>query len=174
MRNDALSVDECERLAPDAVVISPGPGYPAQAGITCEVIRRFAGKVPVLGVCLGHQGIFEVFGGRVVRCGEIVHGKVSSMQHDGKGVFAGVPQGFLATRYHSLVGDPATLPAVLEVTARCAPKSEPNAAPSIIQGVRHREFTVEGVQFHPESITTEHGKQLLRNFLALRGGKWSR
>jgi anthranilate synthase/aminodeoxychorismate synthase-like glutamine amidotransferase len=162
-RNDEVTPDECLALAPDHVVISPGPGTPADAGVSKEVVRTFAGKVPVLGVCLGHQSIYEVFGGRVTGAGEIRHGKVSPITHDGKGVFAGLPQGFRACRYHSLAGTPETLPDVLEVTA--------TSDSGIIMGVRHRELSVEGVQFHPESIATEHGKDLLRNFLAMSGGK---
>jgi anthranilate synthase/aminodeoxychorismate synthase-like glutamine amidotransferase len=162
-RNDEIAPDECVALAPDHVVISPGPGTPDDAGISKEVVRRFAGKVPVLGVCLGHQSIYEVFGGRVTGAGEIMHGKISAIEHDGRGVFAGLPQRFKACRYHSLAGTPESQPEVLEVTAK--------SDSGIIMGVRHRELTVEGVQFHPESIATEHGKDLLRNFLAMSGGR---
>lgn len=163
-RNDEVSVDDCLAMAPDHIVISPGPGHPSEAGISAEVIRAFAGRVPVLGVCLGHQCIYEVYGGRVASAGEILHGKLSPVSHDGRGVFVGLPQGFAACRYHSLAGQPPTLPEVLEVSAR---------APSgVIMGVRHKELTVEGVQFHPESVATEHGKDLLRNFLAMEGGRW--
>lgn len=162
-RNDEVSVDECVALAPDHVVISPGPGTPEDAGISKDVVRAFAGKVPVLGVCLGHQSIYEVYGGVVTGAGEIKHGKVSAIDHDGRGVFAGIPDGFKACRYHSLAGTPETQPAELEITAR--------SESGIIMGVRHRELTVEGVQFHPESIATEHGKDLLRNFLAMSGGR---
>jgi anthranilate synthase/aminodeoxychorismate synthase-like glutamine amidotransferase len=161
-RNDELTVDECLALEPDHVVISPGPGNPSEAGISKEVIAAFAGKVPVLGVCLGHQSIYEVYGGTVTGAGEIKHGKLSTISHDGKGVFKGLPEDFQACRYHSLAGTNETLPAALEVTAR--------SESGIIMGVRHRELTVEGVQFHPESIVTEHGKTLLRNFLAMSGG----
>jgi anthranilate synthase/indole-3-glycerol phosphate synthase/phosphoribosylanthranilate isomerase len=162
-RNDEVSPDECLALAPDHVVISPGPGTPDEAGISKEVVRTFAGRVPVLGVCLGHQSIYEVFGGRVTGAGEIMHGKISAIEHDGRGVFAGLPQRFKACRYHSLAGTPETQPEALEVSAK--------SDSGIIMGVRHRELTVEGVQFHPESIATEHGKDLLRNFLAMSGGR---
>ena len=163
-RNDKVTVAECEALNPDHVVVSPGPGRPDDAGISSDVIRAFAGKVPVLGVCLGHQCVYEVFGGSVEGAGEIKHGKTSAIEHDGKGVFAGIPNGFKAVRYHSLAGTPETQPAELEVTAR--------SENGIIQGVRHRKLTVEGVQFHPESIATEHGKKMLANFLAATGGRW--
>jgi anthranilate synthase/aminodeoxychorismate synthase-like glutamine amidotransferase len=163
-RNDQITVEECEALQPDHVVISPGPGKPRDAGISCDVIRAFAGKVPVLGVCLGHQCIYEVYGGTVDGAGEIVHGKTSSITHDGKGVFRDLPQGFKAVRYHSLVGTPETQPEMLDVTARSESER--------IMGVRHRELAVEGVQFHPESIATDEGKRLLRNFLEMEGGRW--
>ena len=163
-RNDEITIEECRALAPDHVVISPGPGHPDQAGISQDVIREFAGKVPVLGVCLGHQCIYEVYGGTVAGAGEIKHGKQSAIDHDGKGVFAGLPPRFLAARYHSLAGTPATQPPSLDVTAR--------SERGIIMGVRHRELTVEGVQFHPESIATEYGKELLKNFLETEGGRW--
>ena len=164
IRNDQATVAECLALDPDHVVISPGPCTPAEAGISSDVIRAFAGKVPVLGVCLGHQCIYEVYGGTVAGAGEIRHGKTSEILHDGKGVFASLPDAFTAIRYHSLAGTPPTQPPVLEVTAR--------TANGIIMGVRHRELTVEGVQFHPESIATEHGHDLLRNFLEMSGGRW--
>lgn len=163
-RNDEVSLGECIALAPDHVVISPGPGDPDDAGISRDVIRHFAGKVPVLGVCLGHQCIYDVYGGTVAGAGEIMHGKTSSITHDGRGVFAGIPDGFTAVRYHSLAGTPETQPSALEVTAR--------ADTGVIMGIRHRELKVEGVQFHPESIATEHGKELLRNFLEMEGGRW--
>ncbi len=163
-RNDQVTLDECRALNPDHIVISPGPGDPTEAGISREVIREFAGKVPVLGVCLGHQCIYDVFGGTVTGAGEIKHGKVSTISHDARGVFKDVPAGFHAVRYHSLAGTPDSLPPVLEVTA----KSESG----VIMGVRHRELTVEGVQFHPESIGTEHGKKMLKNFLEMEGGRW--
>lgn len=163
-RNDAVTLADCIALHPDHVVISPGPGRPADAGISRDVIREFAGKVPVLGVCLGHQCIYEVFGGEVAGAGEIKHGKTSTIHHDTKGVFEGLPNDFQAVRYHSLAGTPETQPSVLDVTA--------TAESGVIMGVRHKQFTVEGVQFHPESIATEHGKELLRNFLAMEGGQW--
>jgi len=163
-RNDQTTVEACLALDPDHVVISPGPGTPAEAGISSDIIRAFAGHVPVLGVCLGHQCIFEVYGGTVAGAGEIKHGKTSTITHDGRGVFESLPEGFRAVRYHSLAGTPATLPEVLDVTAR--------SESGVIMGVRHHEFTVEGVQFHPESIATEHGKEMLRNFLATEGGHW--
>jgi anthranilate synthase/indole-3-glycerol phosphate synthase/phosphoribosylanthranilate isomerase len=163
-RNDEVTIEQGRELHPDHVVISPGPGDPNDSGISREVIREFAGKVPVLGVCLGHQCIYDVYGGTVTGAGEIKHGKISAIKHDGKGVFAGIPGGFSACRYHSLAGTPDTLPAELTVTA--------TSESGTIMGVRHREYTVEGVQFHPESIATEHGKDLLRNFLKLEGGRW--
>jgi len=163
-RNDQIAIDECRTLRPDHIVISPGPGDPTQAGISREVIREFAGKVPVLGVCLGHQCIYDVFGGTVTGAGEIKHGKVSTISHDARGVFKDVPAAFHAVRYHSLAGTPESLPPLLEVTAR--------SESGVIMGVRHKDLTVEGVQFHPESIGTEHGKQMLRNFLEMEGGRW--
>jgi anthranilate synthase/aminodeoxychorismate synthase-like glutamine amidotransferase len=158
-RNDQITVDELERLAPERVVVSPGPCSPAEAGISNEVIRRFAGRVPVLGVCLGHQCIGHVFGGDVVRAPRLMHGKTSMIHHDGKTIFEGLPNPFQATRYHSLIIKRETLPRCLEVTAE-TDQGE-------IMGVRHTEHQIEGVQFHPESILTEAGKDLLRNFLAM-------
>ena len=163
-RNDQVTLDEIKDLQPDHVVISPGPGDPDDAGISREVIREFAGKVPVLGVCLGHQCIFDVYGGTVAGAGEIKHGKTSKIHHDGKGVFRDIPEDFDAVRYHSLAGTPETTPVVLDVTAR--------SESGVIMGVRHKTLKVEGVQFHPESIATEHGKELLRNFLEMEGGTW--
>ncbi len=163
-RNDKVTLAECIALKPDHVVISPGPGDPSEAGISRDVIREFAGKVPVLGVCLGHQCIYDVYGGTVTGAGEIKHGKTSRIPHDGKGVFAGIPEDFTAVRYHSLAGTAETQPASLEVTA--------TSESGVIMGVRHKELKVEGVQFHPESIATEHGKELLQNFLAMEGGRW--
>ncbi len=157
-RNDQVTLGEIERLAPDRIVISPGPGAPDDAGSSCDVIRTFGPRVPTLGVCLGHQCIGQVFGGRIVRAGRIVHGKTSAIAHDGRGIFTGLPDRFRATRYHSLVIDPATVSADLEVSARAADDGE-------IMGVRHRTLPIEGVQFHPESILTDAGKSLLRNFL---------
>ncbi len=163
-RNDKTTVEACEALAPDHVVISPGPGRPSGAGISTEVVRRFAGRTPVLGVCLGHQCICEAFEGEVVGAGEIKHGKTSSISHDGEGVFAGLPEPFTAVRYHSLAANAERLPEALTATAR--------SESGVIMGVRHTRFTVEGVQFHPESIATEHGKALLQNFLDMRGERW--
>ncbi len=162
-RNDAISVEQAQELEPTHLCISPGPGTPAQAGVSMSMIRAFAGHIPVFGVCLGHQSIVEVFGGEVVRAGRLMHGKVSTISHDGRGLFTGMPQPFEAGRYHSLIAKPETLPAVLEVTAR-TPEGE-------IMGVRHRELVVEGVQFHPESVLTPEGPTLLGNFLRTAGGR---
>ena len=147
-------------------MISPGPCDPDKAGICLELVEKAAGRVPLFGVCLGHQCICEAFDGEIVGAGEIKHGKTSSISHDGRGVFTGLPEPFTAVRYHSLAADPPSLPDSLEVTAR--------SESGIIMGVRHERFTVEGVQFHPESIATEHGKALLQNFLNLQGGTWER
>ncbi|WP_282243271.1 aminodeoxychorismate/anthranilate synthase component II [Stenotrophomonas sp. PS02300] len=162
VRNDALSVDEIAALTPERIVISPGPCTPNEAGVSLELIRRLGPTTPILGVCLGHQGIGQVYGGDVIRAGTIMHGKTSPIRHLGKGVFAGLPDRYQATRYHSLVVDKTTLPDCLEVTAWTE-----NADGTIeeIMGLRHREHPVEGVQFHPESILTEHGHALLKNFL---------
>ncbi|MCC6318038.1 MAG: aminodeoxychorismate/anthranilate synthase component II [Gemmatimonadaceae bacterium] len=157
VRNDEMPVDDLLALGPERVVVSPGPCAPDQAGVSLEVITRFAGRVPVLGVCLGHQAIGQAFGGQVVHAQELMHGKVSPVEHLGVGVFAGLPTPFIATRYHSLAVARSTLPAQLEVTAWTADGE--------IMGLRHRTLDVEGVQFHPESILTEHGHALLRNFL---------
>ena len=157
IRNDQVTVDELEAMNPERVVISPGPSRPENAGISVEAIQRFAGKVPVLGVCLGHQCLAEAFGGKVVHAGEIRHGKTSPIHHDGKGLFAGVDSPFEAVRYHSLTIEPDSVPEWFEVTAR--------TENGIIMGVRHKTLAIEGVQFHPESIVTEPGKQLLQNFL---------
>ncbi|TMB51854.1 MAG: aminodeoxychorismate/anthranilate synthase component II [Deltaproteobacteria bacterium] len=164
-RNDAITLEEVAALRPDGVVVSPGPCTPREAGISVPLIERFAGTIPILGVCLGHQAIGATFGAAIVRAGRIMHGKTSPIHHDGRGLFRGVPDPFEATRYHSLVIDPATLPATLEPTAWTAERE--------IMGVRHRTLLVEGVQFHPESILTVEGKRLLANFLArldTRGG----
>jgi anthranilate synthase/aminodeoxychorismate synthase-like glutamine amidotransferase len=158
-RNDQITVDELEAMAPERIVISPGPCSPNEAGISNEVIRRFAGKAPLLGVCLGHQCIGHVFGGDVVRAPRLMHGKTSMIMHDGKGLYQGLPNPFQATRYHSLIIKRETLPKCLEVTAE-TDQGE-------IMGVRHTQYRIEGVQFHPESILTECGKDLLRNFLAM-------
>ena len=161
-RNDALTVNEIERLAPQRIVVSPGPCTPNEAGVSLAVIERFGPRVPILGVCLGHQAIGQAYGGAVVRAGRIMHGKTSRIRHGGKGVFAGLPDGFEATRYHSLVVDKASLPDCLEVTAW---SEHEDGSMEEIMGLRHREYPVEGVQFHPESILTEHGHALLKNFL---------
>ena len=157
-RNDAFTLDQLAAQRPDGIVISPGPGTPADAGLSNDVIRRFGGHIPLLGVCLGHQCIGEVYGGQVVRAPELVHGKTSLIHHDDRGVFTGLPQPFDATRYHSLVVAPDSVPDSLEVTAR--------TTNGLIMGLRHREWAVEGVQFHPESILTTAGMDLLANFLA--------
>ena len=161
IRHDELTIDEIVALDPDGVLISPGPGRPEDAGLSNEVIRRFAGSRPVLGVCLGHQCIGQVYGGEVVRAPAIMHGKTSLVRHHGTGVFAGLPDPFEATRYHSLVVDPDSVPAELEVTAW--------TDDGVIMGLRHRQHDVEGVQFHPESILTAAGHDLLRNFLVRTG-----
>ena len=162
VRNDAMTVDEIEKLAPQRIVISPGPCTPNEAGVSLEVIERLGPTTPILGVCLGHQSIGQAYGGKVVRAGRIMHGKTSPIRHQGQGVFAGLPDGYEATRYHSLVVERASLPQALEVTAWTE-----NADGSFeeIMGLRHREHPVEGVQFHPESILTGHGHALLKNFL---------
>jgi anthranilate synthase/aminodeoxychorismate synthase-like glutamine amidotransferase len=157
VRNDAVDVGEIEAMRPDRIVISPGPCTPSEAGISVPLIRHFAGKVPILGVCLGHQAIGQAFGARVVRAERVMHGKLSSIVHDGRGVFSNVPSPFNATRYHSLAIERASLPPALDVTA--------TADDGEIMAVRHREWPIEGVQFHPEAILTEHGKQVLANFL---------
>jgi anthranilate synthase component 2 len=156
-RNDAVTLEEIETLQPTQIVISPGPCTPSEAGISVALIERFAGEIPILGVCLGHQAIGQAFGGRIVRAQRVMHGKLSSIAHDGRGVFAGIPTPFEATRYHSLAIEAESLPTSLEVTARTEDGE--------IMGVRHRRHAVEGVQFHPEAILTEHGKRLLANFL---------
>jgi anthranilate synthase/aminodeoxychorismate synthase-like glutamine amidotransferase len=162
-RNDAITLDEIAARRPAGIVVSPGPCTPNEAGISVPAIERFAGEIPILGVCLGHQSIGAAFGGRIVRAPRIMHGKTSPIHHDGRGVFRELPNPFEATRYHSLVIDPASLPAVLEVSA-WTEQGE-------IMGVRHRELPVEGVQFHPESILTLAGKQLLQNFLVALAGR---
>jgi anthranilate synthase component 2 len=162
VRNDELSVAQVAALAPERIVVSPGPCTPNEAGVSLEVIGELGARVPILGVCLGHQAIGQAYGGNVVRAGRIMHGKTSRIRHHGKGVFAGLPDGYEATRYHSLVVDKDSLPSDLEVTAWTE-----NADGSVeeVMGLRHREHPVEGVQFHPESILTEHGHALLKNFL---------
>jgi anthranilate synthase component II len=156
-RNDAVSVDQVLAMRPDAIVISPGPCDPDQAGISLELVRAAAGVCPILGVCLGHQAIAQAFGGRIVRADMVMHGKLSAVEHEGQGILQGLPSPFAATRYHSLVAEPASLPSCLAVTAR--------TADGVIMAIEHKELPVWGVQFHPESIETEHGHQLLRNFL---------
>jgi para-aminobenzoate synthetase component 2 len=158
--NDEVSVDEIENeIRPERILISPGPGTPEKAGISLEVIERFAEKLPILGVCLGHQAIGQHFGGKVLRAPVPVHGKPAKIRHDGKTIFDGIPDGFDAGRYHSLIVERDTLPDCLEISAE--------SADGLIMALRHRELPIEGVQFHPESILTEHGKKLLRNFLSL-------
>ena len=161
-RNDEITIDEIEALNPDHLVISPGPCTPNEAGISMEAIRYFAGKLPILGVCLGHQSIGEAFGGNTVRALKVMHGKLSDIYHSGQGVFSSLSSPFEATRYHSLVIDQKTLPECLEVTAWTQTAS---GEPEEIMGVRHTEFAIEGVQFHPESILSENGHALLKNFL---------
>jgi len=159
-RNDSITVTEIEsNLRPERIVISPGPGTPDDAGISLEVIKRLAGRIPLLGVCLGHQAIGQAFGGKVVRAPAVMHGKASEICHDGKTIFTGLEDHFLAGRYHSLVVERVSVPSCLEISAY--------TTDNVIMGLRHRELKVEGVQFHPESILTTHGKQLLRNFLRL-------
>ena len=162
-RNDEISVDEIIKAAPEKIVISPGPCTPNEAGISLEVIERLAGSIPILGICLGHQSIGQAFGGHIIRAPKVMHGKLSAIHHSGVGVFEGLPSPYQATRYHSLVIDPSTLPESLEVTAWTEDESGELDA---IMGVRHRSHSVEGVQFHPESILSEHGHALLKNFLA--------
>jgi para-aminobenzoate synthetase component II len=159
VRNDRISIEAIEKLAPERIVISPGPCDPDQAGITLEVIRHFAGKVPLLGVCLGHQAIGQAFGGKIVRAPYLMHGKTSQILHDGRTVFDGIDNPFTATRYHSLIVERSSIPPELEISA--------TTSDGLVMGLRHREFICEGVQFHPESIMTGAGRQLLRNFLGL-------
>ena len=161
-RNDEITLDAIEKLVPARIVISPGPCSPTEAGISMDVIRHFAGRIPLLGVCLGHQSIGQVFGGQVVRARQVMHGKTSPIHHAGQGVFRNLPNPLTATRYHSLIIDWPSLPECLEVTAWTCHE---DGSPDEIMGVRHRTLAVEGVQFHPESILTEQGHQLLRNFL---------
>jgi anthranilate synthase component 2 len=159
-RNDAITLEQIAAWRPEKIVISPGPCTPSEAGISVPLIRRFAGQIPILGVCLGHQAIGQAFGGRIVRAQRVMHGKLSAVTHDGRGVFAGLPSPFAVTRYHSLAIAPDSVPESLEVTAR--------SDDGEIMGVRHREYAVEGVQFHPEAILTEHGHALLGNFVSNR------
>ena len=162
-RNDRIDVAAAEALSPTHLCVSPGPGTPADAGVSMDMIRAFAGHIPVLGVCLGHQSLVEVFGGKVVRAGRLMHGKTSTIHHDETGVYKGIPQDCEVGRYHSLIAAPESLPAVLQVTAR----TDQNE----IMGVRHRELMVEGVQFHPESVLTPLGPKMLGNFLQQQGGR---
>ncbi len=162
-RNDQITVGEIEELHPARIVISPGPCTPQDAGISINLIRHFAGQLPLLGVCLGHQAIGEAFGGKVVRAKTLMHGKTSSIEHDGNSIFAGIPSPMTATRYHSLIVQEKNLPRELEISATCHDRD----GQRVIMGLRHRKFPVEGVQFHPESVLTEHGKHIVRNFVAL-------
>lgn len=166
-RNDEISIDEVEAMQPDRILLSPGPCTPHEAGILVPLIQRMAGKAPIFGVCLGHQAIGEAFGGNVIRAKHVMHGKVSPVEHDGTGVFAGLPTPLTCTRYHSLIVEEKSLPAELSVTARTAARNVGSESGSIIMGVRHRSLPVEGVQFHPESVLTEGGHQMMRNFLAM-------
>ena len=162
-RNDEISIGKVEAMRPSHIVLSPGPCTPNEAGITLPVLQRLAGKAPILGVCLGHQAIGQAFGGKVVRAKQVMHGKVSRIQHDRKGVFSEIPDSFVATRYHSLVVERESLPECLEITAQ--------AEDGEIMGLRHRGLPVEGVQFHPEAMLTEHGHKMLQNFLQSTGGR---
>ncbi|MBF0442540.1 MAG: aminodeoxychorismate/anthranilate synthase component II [Oligoflexales bacterium] len=159
-RNDAITLREIEKMKPTHIVISPGPGYPRDAGVSLEVIDRMAGRTPILGVCLGHQAIAEAFGAVIVRAPRLMHGKASAITHDGRGVYRGLPNPLSVVRYHSLVADPETIPSCISVTSR--------TSDGIIMGIRHKRFKVEGVQFHPESFLTEHGMAMLKNFLKPR------
>jgi len=158
-RNDEITLDEIEEMAPERIVISPGPCTPKEAGISVPLIQRFAGKIPILGVCLGHQAIGAAFGGRVIRAAKLMHGKTSEIEHDGRTIFQGLPQSFIATRYHSLIVERKSLPRELEISAE--------AEDGTIMGFRHRKLRVEGVQFHPESVLTGAGFDLLKNFLSV-------
>jgi len=158
-RNDRISVEQIAQRKPERIVISPGPGTPQEAGICVEMVQKLAGKVPILGVCLGHQAIGAAFGGKIIRAPKLFHGKTSAIRHDGSGVFRGLPNPFTATRYHSLIVERKSLPAELQVTAE--------TDDDIIMGMQHRQYPLMGVQFHPESVLTDSGKQLLKNFLSL-------
>jgi len=162
-RNDQVSIGEIEALDPARIVLSPGPCTPQEAGISIELIRHFAGKLPILGVCLGHQAIGAAFGGNIVRARNLMHGKTSQVEHDGRTIFQGVPSPITCTRYHSLIVEEASLPPVLEITARAIERD----GSTVIMGVRHRQAPIEGVQFHPESVLTQSGKQMVANFLKL-------
>jgi anthranilate synthase/aminodeoxychorismate synthase-like glutamine amidotransferase len=162
-RNDAISIEQARALQPTHLCISPGPGTPQKAGVSMDMVRAFAGQIPVFGVCLGHQAIVEVFGGKVVRAGRLMHGKTSTLEHDGRGVFEQITAGCEVGRYHSLIAQPQSMPSDLEVSAR-TPEGE-------IMGARHRQHSVEGVQFHPESVLTPDGPAMMRNFLQFSGGQ---
>jgi len=162
-RNDQISVSDIDALHPDRILISPGPCTPHEAGISIDVIKHFAGRVPVLGVCLGHQAIGEAFGGKVIRAANLMHGKTSSVEHDGQTIFRDIPSPMTATRYHSLIVEEKSLPKELEISATCRDRD----GTRVIMGLRHRKFPVEGVQFHPESVLTDQGKRMIRNFLQL-------
>lgn len=164
-RNDEITIEEIEALNPDHLVVSPGPCTPNEAGISMAAIRHFAGKLPILGICLGHQSIGQAFGGDIIRAGQVMHGKISKIHHANVGVFKGLNNPYNATRYHSLVIDKKTIPDCLEITAWT---ENPDGSMEEIMGVRHRELPIEGVQFHPESVLTEHGHDLLRNFLQMK------
>ncbi len=157
VRNDKLTIAEIEKMAPERIVISPGPKTPNEAGVSVETVKAFTGKIPILGVCLGHQSMSAAYGGKILKAKQLMHGKTSEIRHDGKGVYAGLPNPFTATRYHSLIVDEETLPDIFEVTSRTSEGE--------IMGIRHKTAPTEGVQFHPESIITEHGKDILKNFL---------
>lgn len=165
VRNDEVTLDDIARMNPERLVISPGPCTPNEAGISMPAIREFAGKMPILGVCLGHQSIGAVFGGNVIRARQVMHGKISAIHHEGKGLFAGLPSPYNATRYHSLVVERATFPECLEITAWT---QLPDGSVDEVMGLQHRTLPIQGVQFHPESILTEHGHALLKNFLDIR------
>jgi len=162
-RNDQVTIDDIEAMHPARIVLSPGPCTPQEAGISIELIRHFAGKLPILGVCLGHQAIGAAFGGSIVRARNLMHGKTSQVEHDGRTIFQGVPSPITCTRYHSLIVEEASLPPVLEITARAIERD----GSTVIMGVRHRQAAIEGVQFHPESVLTQSGKQIVANFLQL-------
>jgi len=168
-RNDEVTVEQVEALKPERILLSPGPCTPAEAGILVPLIRYMAGKVPILGVCLGHQAIGEAFGGNVIRAEHLMHGKTSPVEHDGKGVFSGLPTPLTCTRYHSLIVEESSLPGELEVTARTQENGagSKSGSGSVIMGLRHRTLPIEGVQFHPESVLTQGGHQMIRNFLSM-------
>ena len=163
-RNDQISVAGIDALHPDRIVVSPGPCTPNEAGISIDVIRHFAGRIPLLGVCLGHQAIAAAFGGKVIRAANLMHGKTSSVEHDGKSIFRGIPSPMIATRYHSLIVEEKSLPPELEISATCRDRD----GGRVIMGLRHRRFAIEGVQFHPESVLTDQGRRIVRNFVELQ------